>query len=282
MERNTKMNTLNEISLVDYQNIVRQVRELTGVDLAEFATASLRHRLSRCIQIHNFRFADTLIARIREDPVFADTFFSDLMVESTEYFRDPGMWLFLRENIIPEILRQKGTMKIWVPSCVSGDELYSLIILLHEMEVLNNVRIQATCPSKRNLEHILTGITRRDKILSGTENYLLAGGQTQLTDYFTSKGILYYKTLPLDSFLEFNISFLPADKKHSVLFDMILFRNQMLYYGKHLQNYTLSLLYQNLHQGGILVVGNKEQIDLSYFAENYLIVNEEEKIYRKK
>jgi len=276
------MNILDEISLVDYQNIVRQVRELTGVDLAEFASASLRRRLTRCIQLHNFRFADRLMARIREDPLFADTFFSDLMVESTEFFRDPGMWLFLKENIIPEILSQKGKIKIWLPSCVSGDELYSLIILLHEMEVLADVRIQATCPSKKNLEHILTGITRRDKILSGTENYLLAGGKNQLTDYFTSKGILYYKTLSMDGFIEFDVSFLPAEKKHSTSFDLILFRNQMLYYGKHLQNQTLSFFHQNLHQAGILVIGNKEQIDLSYFSDRFLIVNAEEKIYRKK
>jgi len=276
------MNLLNEISLVDYMNLVRQVREITGVDLGEFATASLRRRLTRCIQLHNFRFPDMLVTRIREDPLFTDTFFADLMVESTEFFRDPGMWLLLRETLLPELISKKGNIKIWVPSCVSGDELYSLIILLHEMEVLSNVRILATCPSQKNLEHVLSGITRRDKIVSSNENYLLAGGKNQLTDYFTSKGILYYKTLPMDSHVDFDVSFLPSEKKLSASFDLILFRNQLLYFGKHLQNLTLSFFHQNLHQGGILVIGHKEQIDLSFFAENYLIVNAEEKIYRKK
>lgn len=276
------MNILNDISLVDFQNIVRQVRELTGVNLAEFASASLRRRLTRCIQLHNFRFADMLIARIREDPNFADTFFSDLMVESTEFFRDPLMWLLLRETVIPEILSQKGKIRIWMPSCVSGDELYSLIILLHEMEVFADVRIQATCPSKKNLKHILSGITQHDKIHSSTENYLLAGGKNQLTDYFTSKGILYYKTLLMNNFIDFDVSFLPSETKHSASFDLILFRNQMLYYGRHLQNQTLSFFHQNLHQRGILVIGNKEQIDLSYFSDKFLKVDAEEKIYRKK
>lgn len=276
------MDILNDISLDDFHYVIRYIREITGVDLNEFAITSLRRRLTRCMQIHNFRNANALVDKIRENPKFADTFFSDLAVESTEYFRDPGMWSLLREKIIPELLRTKEKINLWFPSCVSGDELYSLLILLHETNFINNTQISVTCLSNRNLEHIHSGLARRDKILSSAENYIQAGGKGKLTNYFTSRGILFYKTIGLGSNMSFDISFLPAEKNVPGKFDMILFRNQLLYFGKNLQNQVLSVFSEKLQKDGILIIGNKEQIDTSIFGAKFQVVDAEENIYRKR
>jgi chemotaxis methyl-accepting protein methylase len=113
-------------------------------------------------------------------------------------------------------------------------------------------------------------LARREKILSSTENYFQAGGTANLTDYFTSKGILFYKTLSMNNNIVMNVSFLPADKNFTSGYDLILFRNQLLYYGKHLHNQMLALLSKKLQKGGILIIGHKEKIDAT------------ERIYRKK
>lgn len=275
------MMALNDIGIVEYNNIIRQIKDVAGIDLGEFAATSLWRRITRCIQIHNLRFADALMARIRENPEFMDTFFYDISVESTEFFRDPEMWYLLREKIIPELFNKFKKISVWFPSCVSGDELYSFLILLHESGWVNQVQIHATCPSKKNLEIIQSGITRRDKVSLSNDNYKRFGGIGNFPDYFTSRGPYIYKSLISTPDMVFSIAPLPFITPPDRQFHLIFFRNQLLYFGPNLQNQVLAFFHQMLIRSGLLIIGHKEQLEVMDAVKNFLAVDTSERIFQK-
>jgi len=269
-----------DIGMTDCLNIIRQIKELYGLDLEEYALTSLRRRIERSIELHNLRRPELLLARLREDQSFFDTFLSDIAVESTEFFRDPGMWIILRNRIIPGLCKSDSVLRILLPSCVSGDELYSLLILLKESNCLERVEITANCPSERNKQLIQGGIVNVTKLESSLTNYNHFEGTGKLHDYFIKKENHWEKNPALMKKVKVLVSG-PLQESIPYGQNIILFRNQMIYFSQKLQDEVISALYKTLIPHGFLIIGHRERFEEKRTEKLFRKVDPGESIYQK-
>jgi chemotaxis protein methyltransferase CheR len=226
--------------------------------------------------------ADSLIKRITADIAFFDVLLYEIAVPSTEMFRDPSLWRWLREVYFPEVLEKNvGRFRIWLPACVSGGELYSLAILLHEIGFSDKVQITATYASDKTAELLKSGLYDMKKLDVSEENYKRANGSKDLSAYYrTEKGSIIRDT-SLIANVEFrklavNFENVPQNPK------LILFRNCLIYYNPTQQDSILRILYGSLSVSGHLVLGIREKISGISAAREFEVVNEAESVYRKR
>jgi len=268
-----------EIGILDYRNIIKVIKETYDYDFSDFALTSLKRRFERIIQLHNLKHTDLLIERLREDKVFFQIFLQEIAVESTEMFRDPSLWRYLRDDLLPTIFKDNYKPKIWLPHCVAGDELYSLAIVLKEMGLINNTEIIATCLNDLIIDFINSGAFRHYKTETSNENYARYQGTGKLADYYQVRGEQAFR----DSSLIKNVHFM----KQNINFDnspqdikLILYRNQLIYYTQGLHDRILKVLYDSLISGGHLILGTKEQVGM-ICSKYFKLVNEAESVYKK-
>ena len=136
---------MNELGIISIREIIRIIKEMHGCDFSVFALTSFKNRLERLMIKYNLQSPDNLIKKIQEEPDFFEDFMYDISVPSTEMFRDPSLWRWLREDFLPGAIQNSpARYRIWLPQCVSGGELFSLAILLHEGKWLDKVQIIAS------------------------------------------------------------------------------------------------------------------------------------------
>ena len=268
-----------EIGIVEYRNIIKVVKETYNYDFSDYALTSLKRRFERIMQVYRFRSPDLFIERLREDKNFFQVFLQEISIESTEMFRDPSFWRILRNEILPLLITDSFRPKIWFPSCVSGEEIYSLCLILKENNWFDKCDIIATCLNDNIIEHIKSGYFRSSKVDASGDNYDRYHGEFKLNNYYTIKG----EQVTRDSSLIKNVNFI----KQNINFDnspqdvkLIICRNQFIYYSQGLQDKVVKLLYESLILGGLLVIGNKEQIG-SVNSKFFRAINEEESVYKK-
>jgi len=268
-----------EIGILDYRNIIKVINETYNYDFSDYALTSLKRRIERSIQNHNIKHVDIFIERLHDDKVFFNQFLQEIAIESTEMFRDPPFWRYLRNELLPQIFTDIYRPKIWLPSCFSGDELFSLAIVLAEETWINKADVVVTCQNDLIIEQIKKGLIRNYKIEVSNDNYTRYQGKSQLTDYYTMKGEQAIR----DSSLIKNVSFI----KQNINFDnspqdvkLILSRNQLIYYTQSLHDRVLKVFYDSLMTGGHLALGVKEQVGL-ISSKYFRIVNEAESVYKK-
>lgn len=269
-----------EIGIVDTRNIIRTIQEVYGYDFSYYALTSLKRRLEKIIEDRNLDGADNLNARLREDKGFFEDFLKDISVETTEMFRDPSLWRTLRDETIPGLMKDNLRFRIWIPVCVSGDELYSLAILLKEMNCLHKAEIIASSFCEKCIENIKLGIFSAKKYEISAENYRRFQGASEFEQYVTLSG----KTATrVNSLLE-NTTFI----KQNIVFDnsprdvkLILFRNKMIYYNPTWQDKVLQIMHKSLSPKGHLIIGAKERIT-GNAIKDYVVINESENIFKKK
>ncbi len=268
-----------EIGILDYRNIIKVINETYNYDFSDYALTSLKRRIERSIQNHNIKHVDIFIERLHDDKVFFNQFLQEIAIESTERFRDPPFWRYLRNELLPQIFTDIYRPKIWLPSCFSGDELFSLAIVLAEETWINKADVVVTCQNDLIIEQIKKGLIRNYKIEVSNDNYTRYQGKSQLTDYYTMKGEQAIR----DSSLIKNVSFI----KQNINFDnspqdvkLILSRNQLIYYTQSLHDRVLKVFYDSLMTGGHLALGVKEQVGL-ISSKYFRIVNEAESVYKK-
>jgi chemotaxis protein methyltransferase CheR len=248
------------------------------LDLSRYASASLDRRLERFLSLHEFESMEALTDRLLNDSVFFDHFVKEITVNTTEMFRDPACWQALRTSVLPA-LNELPTIRIWHAGCSSGEEVYSMAILLKEEGLYEKSRLVATDLNKEVIATAAAGHYSLKSIPLNAENYLKAGGKMNLSDYYTENG---HHVIMHPSLLE-NVKFLKHDLSTGTAFskfDLILCRNVIIYFNKDLQESVFSLFLQSLFKRGILVIGKKEV--LNYFS-GYRAFSEfdpAEKIYR--
>src|SRR5512145_1850023 len=144
-----------EIGIVETKNIIKIINDKYNIDFADYALTSFKRRIERIMDSYNFKYPEFLLNKLQDDPGFFDLFIHEISVPSSEMFRDPSLWRILREETIPGLLNEiTQTLKIWLPNSVSGDELFSLCILLKEMGLLEKVQITVSAISDKSLELI--------------------------------------------------------------------------------------------------------------------------------
>jgi len=249
-------------------------------DLSGYARASLTRRVNRFLINTNIQKLPFLIEKLRSgDQNLFDHFLSELTVNVTEMFRDPSFYKALREHVIPK-LNTYPHIKIWDAGCSTGEETYSLAILLKEEKVLKKSKIYATDINNRVLYTAKEGIYPLHLIQDYSKNYQKTGGSNDFADYYLAK----YNNAIIDSEFKENIIFanhnLVSDSTFNE-FNLIVCRNVMIYFQRELQEKVLQLFLNSLCMYGYLALGSKESLSLSKVRDHFEVVDAKDKIYRR-
>jgi chemotaxis protein methyltransferase CheR len=268
-----------ETEALELQLLLEGVYRRYGFDFREYAPASLKRRVWRRVQAEQAGTIVGLLERVLHDPDVMERLLLDLSINVTSMFRDPTFYLAFREQVVP-LLRTYPFTRIWVAGCSTGEEVYSLSILLQEEEIYDRTRIYATDINEAVLERARTGVFPLDKMQEYTENYIRAGGKRSFSEYYLAKyeGALFHRSLTD------NVVWAPhnlvQDRSFNT-FNAILCRNVMIYFDRALQTRVHQLFYDSLERFGILALGHKESIRFTGIEEAYEELNVQEKLYRK-
>ena len=250
-----------------------------GYDFRNYSRASLQRRIKNQIeklQLNNP--CELLHLVINQEDQFAKLL-SSMTINVTEMFRDPGFYRSFREKVVPE-LRSYPSLKIWHAGCSTGEEVYSMSILLKEADLYDKSQIYATDINQKVLSDAKKGIFPIESISQFSENYLASGGQRSLSDYYVSK----YNRVIMDNSLKENIVFANHDLVTDQVFgemQVIICRNVLIYFNQKLQNRVFSLFNDSLDRGGTLCLGTQESLRLYSNKQDFEKVDEKNKIYKK-
>jgi chemotaxis protein methyltransferase CheR len=250
-----------------------------GFDFREYSRASLRRRLWRRAELAGVDTISALQEQVLHRPDVMEQLLLDLSINVTAMFRDPSFYRALRIKIVP-LLRTYPFLRIWNAGCSTGEETWSLAVLLHEEGLLERTRIYATDINEAVVQRARQGLFRLDKMQEYTENYLAAGGEQAFSEYYRAA----YEHAQFDRALGENIVFaqhnLVSDRSFNE-FQLIVCRNVMIYFDKSLQSRVHQLFYESLVRFGILALGHKESIAFSPHEEDYTVIDSDERLYRK-
>lgn len=270
----------DDLESIEMRMLLEAVYQHYGYDFRRYARASLRRRLWRRVDAEGLKTISGLQERVLHNPVAMDALLMDLSVNVTAMFRDPTFYQALRQKVVP-ILKTYPFVRLWTAGCSTGEEVYSLAIMLREEGLLDRARIYATDINERVLERADEAVIPLEKMQTFTQNYLRAGGTAAFSEYYTADG----DQARLDRSLLDNVVFaqhnLVSDGSFNE-FHLIVCRNVMIYFDKELQDQVHELLHQSLATLGILALGNKESIRFSAVAGCYEELDGEEKVYRRK
>ena len=270
---------MQDIDIADLKRISELIYQKYRYDFRNYAMSSFKRRVLRIIELKKMT-VNGLIKRLEDSPSFINEFLDELTVNVTEMFRDPSFWRVMREEIIPAILLNHKQFKIWHAGCSSGEEVLSMAILLKEMGIHQDVTVIATDLDVNILERAKSGSYPIKNIDLNEKNYIRYQGTGQLKDYYKEEN----GHAVFDKDLLSNVSF----RKHDLVlgdvfnkFDLILCRNVMIYFNQTLQNEVLKKFHASLFKYGYLAIGSKESLIWCDFANRFIVVNNEEKVYKK-
>ena len=268
-----------ELERVEIELLLEGVFQHYGFDFRAYAYSSMRRRLWKRVESERLRNLSELQALVLHDPDAMERLLLDLSVNVTAMFRDPLFYEAFRREVVP-LLRTYPFIRIWHAGCSTGEEVYSMSILLEEEGLGDRCRIYATDINEVVLQQARRGIFPLDRMQEYTENYIRAGGKRSFSEYYTAK----YDGALFDQRLTRNIVFaqhnLVTDRGFSE-FHVIFCRNVLIYFDKDLQNRVHTLFYDSLVRFGMLCLGSKETLKFSRYESCYERLDPNEKIYRK-
>jgi chemotaxis protein methyltransferase CheR len=269
----------DELERLEIELLLEAVHRRYGFDFRQYAPASLKRRLWRRIRAESLENVSGLQERVLHDPAVMERLLLDLSINVTAMFRDPTFYLAFREKVVPA-LRTYPFARIWVAGCSTGEEVYSLAILLEEEELRDRARIYATDINEAVLERARAGVFPLDKMQEYTRNYIRAGGKRAFSEYYVAAydGAQFQRSLA-DTvvFAQHN---LVSDRSFNE-FHVIVCRNVMIYFDRPLQDRVHELFYESLATFGTLALGHKESIRFSRHEACYEELDPLEKLYRK-
>lgn len=265
---------------LELQLLIEAIRVKYHYDFRDYSKASLRRRL-RSALVH---FACNTVSQLQDKMLRDDAVFSALLnfltVQVSDFFRDPGYFLTLREQVIP-VLKTYPSLKFWVAGCSTGEEAYSLAILLHEENLLNRSLIYATDINSLALRQAEQGVYALNRVVSFTENHRRAGGLTSLSDYYTAA----YNQAVFSKSLKERIVFSDHSLATDTVFAEVQFvscRNVLIYFERPLQDRVLGLFSDALCRKGFLGLGSKESLQFSSHADGYIPISASQRIFQKR
>ncbi len=271
---------VQDIDIADLKRITELIHTQYGYDFRNYAMSSFKRRMLRILELKNIS-VDVMLKKLEENPAFINEFLDELTVNVTEMFRDPSFWRVMREEIIPGILLNHKQFKIWHAGCSSGEEVYSMAILLKEMGIDKDVTLIASDLDVNILDKAKAGSFPIKNMELNEKNYVrFQGNAESLKKYYkeeNGKAVLNRDLLD-------NVSF----RKHDLVtgeifnkFDLVLCRNVMIYFNQTLQNDVLKKFHESLFKYGYLAIGSKESLIWCDIASKFIVVNNEEKVYKK-
>lgn len=262
----------------EIENLVKSIHEVYDYDFTNYSRASLKRRINRIFLIDNFTSYAELRYRVLNDKVYIKRFVEEVTVNVTEMFRDPSFFKTLRETILPQL----GTyplIRVWVAGCSTGEEAYSVAILLKEAGIYHKSLIYGTDLNPTVLDTARAGIFPLQTMKLNTENYILSGGKKDFSAYYTAN----YDSAKFDESLQEKMILsthnLVSDSSFNS-FQLILCRNVLIYFDRVLQEKVFHLFNESLENLGFLALGSKESIRFSQIQNNFQKVSNQ-KIWKK-
>lgn len=258
--------------------LLTDLLDIYGYDFHDYSKASLKRRINRLLTLDKFPSFAEFRFRIRNDENYLKRFVEEITVNVTEMFRDPAFYKVLRNEVLT-VLATYPLIRIWHAGCSTGEEVYSMAILLKEANLLHKSLLYATDINPDVLERAKKGIFPLSHMKQYSENYIDSGGSGDFSSYYTAM----YEHAKFDQALTSKMIFathnLVSDRSFNE-FQLIMCRNVMIYFDKDLQDKVLLLFDQSLEQLGFLALGAKETIRFSDIAHRYKQFSKE-RIWRK-
>lgn len=259
--------------------ILNDLVERYGYDFTKYSRASLKRRIMLLMSNDRFPSFAEFRFKLRDDSDYFYRFVEKITVNVTEMFRDASFYQTLRTEILP-VLATKPMIRVWHAGCSTGEEVYSMAILLHEANLLNKSLLYATDINPSVLDKVRAGIFPLSQMKQYSESYILSGGKRDFSSYYTAK----YNYAKFDEFLSEKIVLathnLVSDSSFNE-FQLILCRNVLIYFDKILQDRVLQLFYDSLEILGYLALGSKESITFAAVGGKFKQHPTKDKIWKK-
>jgi chemotaxis protein methyltransferase CheR len=269
----------SNVAEIELKLLVEAIFLRYGHDFRDYSHASLKRRVLHAREQMNQPTVSAMQERILHDPEAFAQLLTFLTVPVSEMFRDAPYFLALRRQVVP-VLRTYPSVKVWIAGCSTGEEAYSLAILLREEGLLERTILYATDINHASLDKARAGVFALEHMRTFTQNYQKAGGLASFSDYYTADygGALFDKSLrDAITFADHSLS------TDSVFAEthLVSCRNVLIYFNRKLQDRALGLFHDSLIHRGFLGLGSKESLDFSAYAKRFEPVAKPERVYRK-
>ena len=268
-----------ELERLEIELLLEGIYRRYGYDFREYAFPTIRRRVLRRLSAERMPSVTALLDKVLRDPDCMRKLVADFSIHVTEMFRDPPFFRAFRETVVP-MLRTYPSVRIWIAGCSTGEEVYSLAILLMEEDLYEKTTIYATDISARVLRIAKSGVFPLERMRKYTANYIQSGGRSAFSDYYSVQ--------------DGKVNFRPELAKHIVFaqhnlatdgsfneFHVIFCRNVLIYFNSSLQQKVYDLLFGSLGLFGILGLGDKESLAFTKYADHFVEVAPGRRLYRK-
>ena len=270
---------MNDLEQLELRLLLEAVSTHYGYDFRGYARASVLRRVRHRVVEEGLTTISGLQERVLHDRGCLERLLLDLSISVTAMFRDPSFYMALRKRAIP-LLRTYPFIRVWNAGCATGEETYSLAILLREEGLADRARIYATDINDVVLSQAREGFFPLERMKEYTRNYITAGGTNAFSDYYQVVGPRVMFDRSLVSNVVFAQHNLVSDASFNE-FNLIVCRNVMIYFDRQLQDRVHELFYRSLGRRGILALGHKESVRFTSHEEDYDEVDERERLYRR-
>lgn len=265
---------------VEVQLLIEGLYRQYGYDFRNYARASLKRRIQNFLRTEGLPSISVLQAHVLHNRACAERLLLGLTVNTTAMFRDPSFYVAFREQVVP-ILRTYPFIRIWHAGCSTGQEVYSMAILLQEEDFYHRCRIYATDANEQVLQTARKGIYSHKQMREYTQLYLRAGGKRSFSEYYTASYDHAILRPSLRERIVFGEHNLVTDGSFNE-FNVIICRNVLIYFNQQLQHQVHELFYNSLCKFGILALGRQETIRFSKYETAYEALVQAERLYRRR
>jgi len=270
---------LNKHTNLEIDLLLEAIYRLSGYDFRQYNRSSISRRIYNRMGINNISTISRVQEKVIHDKEFLEQILNDFSINVTEMFRNPSFFKAFRETVIP-VLREYPEIRIWHAGCATGEEVYSMAILLQEEGLIERSVIYATDMNEQVLEKAKKGAFPIHKMQAYTKNYMLAGGAHAFSEYYqTDYQYAYFHPTLLKNII-FAQHNLVTDHSFNE-FHVVLCRNVLIYFSPKLQSQVHQLFYESLSDKGFLCLGDKETLRFEEVISKYKEISGNERIYQK-
>jgi chemotaxis methyl-accepting protein methylase len=275
----TEQTELSELQKIEINLLLEALHQMYGYDFRGYVRSSLNRRVLHRMRAERLPTVTALLEKVLHEKGFLERLLNDLSIQMTAMYRDPSFFFTFRKEVVP-LLRNLPEIRIWHAGCATGEEVYSMAILMLEEGLAEKTKIYATDMNEKGLITAKKGVFPLNKMQQYTKNYLKAGGRKAFSEYYTTDHQFAYFYPSLSENLTFGQHNLVTDSSFNE-FHVVLCRNVMIYFDQDLQQKVHNLIYNSLVNGGFIGLGSKESLLCLPKSLQYEEFNLNERIYRK-
>jgi chemotaxis protein methyltransferase CheR len=263
------------------RRIVQIIVQRYGIDLSTLTMASMRLKISRFCRDHPLQTPADIRSRLQDKPGFINLFLAGILTNSPYLFRDPELWILLKNQILPELSRFPSQAGILIPDSVSGEEIDSMAILLHETGLKQQIRLTATCVHDSIRDGIVNGFLTQVHYKNGMDNYLVYNPGSTLETYYKNHRGRYYRKPGLMEPVQMLVQPDP-DQAIDGMTKLVLYRNRMIYHTLERNRWIINRMLDRAADGTIFIIGIKESFGNLGLLDRLQVISRDLNIYAKK